>query len=82
MSDCTKVEEAEAFLCAAIDTARKQSAKFLELRATLSLARLLRRQDRYDEARAKLAEAYGWFGEGFNTADLKDAKALLNELSM
>jgi class 3 adenylate cyclase/predicted ATPase len=64
----------------AIEIARKQSAKSLELRATMSLARLLAKQDRRDEARAMLAEIYGWFTEGFDTADLKDAKALLDEL--
>jgi predicted ATPase len=53
----------------------------LELRATMSLARLLRDSDRRDEARAILAEIYGWFTEGFDTADLKDAKALLEELN-
>ena len=51
-----------------------------ELRATTSLARLLAKQGRRDEARAMLAEIYGWFTEGFDTADLKDAKALLDEL--
>jgi predicted ATPase len=51
------------------------------LRATTSLARLLAKQGRRDEARAMLAEIYGWFTEGFDTADLKDAKALLDELS-
>ena len=52
-----------------------------ELRASVSLARLLRDTGRRDEARASLAEIYNWFTEGFDTADLKDAKALLNELS-
>jgi predicted ATPase len=65
----------------AIEIARKQSAKSLELRATTSLARLLATQGRRDEARAMLAEIYGWFTEGFDTADLKDAKALLEALS-
>ena len=51
-----------------------------ELRATTSLAWLLAKQGRRDEVRAMLAEIYGWFTEGFDTADLKDAKALLNEL--
>jgi predicted ATPase len=51
------------------------------LRATISLARLLRDSGRCDEARAMLADIYGWFTEGFDTADLKDAKALLEELS-
>jgi predicted ATPase len=49
--------------------------------ATVSLARLLNRTNRSDEARAMLAEIYNWFTEGFDTADLKDAKALLEELS-
>jgi predicted ATPase len=56
-------------------------AKTWELRATMSLARLLRDTGRRDEARAMLAEIYNWFTEGFDTADLKDAKALLEELS-
>jgi predicted ATPase len=64
----------------AIDTARTQSARTFELRATTSLARLLAKQNRRDEARSMLAEIYGWFTEGFDTADLKDAKALLDEL--
>jgi predicted ATPase len=49
--------------------------------ATMSLARLLAKQGRRDEARVMLTEIYGWFTEGFDTADLKDAKALLDELS-
>jgi predicted ATPase len=65
----------------AIEIARKQSAKSFELRATGSLARLLAKQGRRDEARTMLAEIYGWFTEGFDTADLKDAKALLDELN-
>ena len=52
-----------------------------ELRTTMSLARLLASQPRRDEARAMLAEIYGWFTEGFDTPDLKDAKALLDELA-
>ena len=64
----------------AIAIAHFQSAKSWELRATMSLARLLAKQDRRDEARAMLAEIYGWFTEGFDTADLKDAKALLDRL--
>jgi len=51
-----------------------------ELQASTSLARLLMRQNRRDEARSILSEIYGWFTEGFDTADLKDAKALLDEL--
>ena len=57
------------------------SAKSPELRATTSLARLLRDTGRRDEARAMLAEIYNWFTEGFDTADLKEAKALLDEIS-
>jgi predicted ATPase len=64
----------------AIEIARKQGAKSLELRATMSLARLLRDTGRCDEARTMLADIYGWFTEGFDTADLKDTKALLNQL--
>ena len=64
----------------AIEMARKQSAKSWELRATMSLARLLNKRGRRDEARAMLAEIYGWFTEGFDTADLKDAKALVEGL--
>jgi predicted ATPase len=65
----------------AIEIARKQSAKSWELRATMSLARLLNEQGRRDEAHARLSEIYDWFTEGFDTADLKDAKALLEELA-
>ena len=65
----------------AIEIARKQSAKSLELRAATIIARLLAKQGRRDEARTMLAEIYGWFTEGFDTADLKDARALLDELS-
>jgi predicted ATPase len=64
----------------AIKKARQQGAKSLELRATTSLARMLMSTDRRDEALAMLAEIYNWFTEGFDTADLKDAKALLDEL--
>jgi len=53
----------------------------LELRAVTSLSRLLHQQGKKDEARQMLAEVYGWFTEGFDTADLKEAKALLEELS-
>jgi predicted ATPase len=66
----------------AIDVARRQSAKSWELRATMSFARLLAKQSRRDEARAMLAEIYNWFTEGFDTADLKDAKELIDELAV
>jgi tetratricopeptide (TPR) repeat protein len=74
-------EEAEKSFRTSIEIARRQSAKSLELRATISLTRLLAKQGRRDEARATLAEIYNWFTEGFDTADLKDAKAQLEELS-
>ena len=74
-------ELAEADFREAIALAQKMGAKTLELQATTSLARLLNKQGRRDEARTMLAEIYGWFTEGFDTADLKDAKALLDELS-
>ena len=64
-----------------ITVSRRMSSKAYELRATTSLARLLDRQGKRDEARAMLAEIYNWFTEGFDTADLKDAKALLDQLS-
>jgi tetratricopeptide (TPR) repeat protein len=72
---------AEADFREAIGLARKISAKAWELRATTSLARLLRATGRRDEGRTMLAEIYNWFTEGFDTADLKEAKELLDELS-
>jgi predicted ATPase len=66
--------EAEQRFRSAIEIARRQSARTEELRATTSLARLLTKQGRRDEARAMLAEIYGWFTEGFDTRDFKDAK--------
>ena len=72
--------EAQSCFERAIEIARSQSAKSWELRATVSLARLFVRQEKRDEARMILAEIYGWFTEGLDTADLKDAKALLDEL--
>ncbi len=77
----TNEHEAEGCFRSAIEIAQRQSAKSWELRATTSLARLLAKQGHPDEARSMLAEIYNWFTEGFDTADLKDAKALLDELS-
>jgi predicted ATPase len=79
--DAANATEAERCFDMAIEVARRQSAKSLELRATTSLARLLAKQGKRDEARTMLASIYGWFTEGFDTADLKDAKALLYVLS-
>ncbi|MGZ3621186.1 MAG: hypothetical protein ACXVAA_11870, partial [Candidatus Binataceae bacterium] len=73
--------EAQNCFQRAIDIARKQSAKSWELRATTSLARLLAKQGRRHDARLMLADIYGWFTEGFDTADLKEAKTLLDELN-
>jgi class 3 adenylate cyclase/predicted ATPase len=72
--------QAESCFRRAIEIARNQSAKSRELRATISLARLLASQGRGDEAHSMLADIYNWFTEGFDTADLKEAKALLDDL--
>jgi len=71
---------AERSFSQAIDIAQQQSAKFWELRAAISLARLWREQGKRDAARDLLAPTYGWFAEGFDTPLLKEAKALLDEL--
>jgi class 3 adenylate cyclase len=81
MQDASNSTQAEQSFRAAIEISRKQHAKSWELRATTSLARLLDKQGNRDKARAMLAEIYNWFTEGFDTADLKDAKALLDELA-
>ncbi len=75
------VSEAETCFSKAVDIARSQSAKSLELRAVMSLGRLWQQQSKKEEAQRMLAEIYGWFTEGFDTADLKESKALLEELS-
>jgi tetratricopeptide (TPR) repeat protein len=74
------VEAAVAELTASLDLARSQGARAFELRAALSLAKLWRDQGKRKEARDLLAPVYGWFTEGFDTLDLKEAKALLDEL--
>jgi tetratricopeptide (TPR) repeat protein len=79
--DSSNAARAETTFRTAITIARGQKARSWELRATVKLARLLRDTNRGDEARAMLAEIYNWFTEGFDTADLKDAKSLLDELS-
>ena len=73
----TQQEEAEACFQQALTVARRQQAKSLELRATMSLARLWQQQGKRAEARELLAPIYGWFTEGFETVDLQEAKALL-----
>ena len=76
-----KTREAEERFHQALDIARRQQAKSLELRAAMSLSRLWQRQGKRAEARQLLAQIYGWFTEGFDTADLQEAKALLEELA-
>jgi predicted ATPase len=76
-----KHAEAQACFHHALDVARSRQAKSLELRVATSLARLWQQQGKHAEAYQLLAEVYGWFTEGFDTADLQEAKALLNELA-
>jgi predicted ATPase len=73
--------EAEKYFLKAIEIARSQSARSLELRAVMSLGRLWQHQDKKDEARQMLAEICNWFTEGFDTADLQGAQALLQTLT-
>ena len=75
-------EIVEATYQQAVDTAHQQGSKLLELRATVSLCRLWQKQGKSKEAHQLLAPIYGWFTEGFDTVDLKEAKALLEELAM
>ena len=78
----TAVEaQAEEYFLKAIDLARQQQAKRLELRAVISLSRLWRTQGKRQEAQQQLANLYAWFTEGFDSVDLQEARALLNELS-
>ena len=78
--DRSRVAEAEACFRQALEVARQQQARWLELRAAVSVARLWQAQRRRDEARELLASVYGWFTEGFDAVDLVEAKALLEEL--
>jgi predicted ATPase len=75
------LDDAERWLDRALHTARKQGARFWELRAGTRLARLWRDQGRRTDAHDLLAPIYGWFTEGFDTPDLKEAKALLEQLT-
>ena len=75
-------QEAEACFRKALDIARRQQAKSLELRAAVSLARLWQHQGKRSEAHQLLSEVYGWFTEGFDTKDLQEAQALLDQLAV
>ena len=77
----TPQAEIETWFQRALDVARRQEAKSLELRAAMSLSRLRQGQGKRKEAHDLLAEVYAWFTEGFDTADLQEAKALLEELA-
>src|SRR5262249_16053708 len=81
-SDARDQSAAERNFRNAIALAKQEEARLGELRATMSRARLLCDTNHRDEARTMLAEIYNWFTEGFDTADLKEAKALLDELSI
>jgi predicted ATPase len=76
----TMEAEAEGYFLKAIEAAREQQARSLELRATVSLARLWRQQGKQKDAHQMLSEIYGWFTEGFDTKDLREAQSLLEEL--
>ena len=81
MSPEPDTAKAEAYFERALAVARQQQAKSWELRAAMSMARLWRDQGKPQQARELLAPVYGWFTEGFDTLDLKEAKALLEELA-
>jgi predicted ATPase len=81
IKDPGNMVEGEGCLRTAIEVARQQGARLFELRATVSLARLLKQRGGTVEARQMLAEIYNWFTEGFEFPDLKDTKALLEELA-
>jgi adenylate cyclase len=80
-SRCNVQQEAEQSFLQAIEVAQRQHAKWWELRATTSLARLWQQQGKKEEARQRLAEIYGWFTEGFDTKDLQEAQTLLQALT-
>jgi predicted ATPase len=77
-----KPDDAERCFREALEIARRQNAKSLELRTAMSLGRLLERQGNREEARRLVSESYSWFTEGFDTADLKDARTLLDSWAM
>jgi predicted ATPase len=78
---CREERDSEVSFQRSLDVSQHQGAKSVELRASMSMARLWRDQGKRDEARELLAPVYSWFTEGFDTLDLKEAKALLDELS-
>lgn len=80
-SDAADAGEAEACFIRALDIARARQAKSFELRAAMSVSRFWQGHGKRDEGRQVLADIYGWFTEGFDTADLIDARAMLEELS-
>ena len=82
LSGLNRLEAGERALAEAIGIGQTQKAKALELRAAMSLARLWRDQGKRQQAHELLAPIYGWFTEGFDTLDLKEAKALLGELAV
>ena len=81
MKNASGLRKAKQAFSTAVEIAREQNAKSDELRATIPLAKLLAEQGHRNRARTMLAEIYNWFTEGFDTADLKDAKGLLDDLS-
>jgi predicted ATPase len=81
LSPKSQVQEAEACFLKAVDIARKQQAKSLELRAVTSLARLRQSQGKRNEAHQMLSEVYNWFTEGFDTKDLQEAQEMIESLS-
>ncbi len=81
MQSESQTAQAEDCFHQSIEIARRRQAKSLELRAAMSLGRLWQKQGKRAEARQLLAQVYGWFTEGFDTADLKEARTLLDELS-
>jgi predicted ATPase len=81
LSRANTIEEVEVCFRQALEIARQQQTKSLELRAAMSLSRLWQYQDKRDAARQLLSPIYDWFTEGFDTADLQEARALLEELS-
>ena len=81
VSPLADIAKSEAYFERALAVARQQQAKSWELRAAISMARLWRDQGKRDQARDLLAPIYGWFTEGFDTLDLREAKALLDQLA-